>query len=225
MEKTSLESMLQIANNIHERLMVLESSAKTNDLGAYIGYSGQTEQSALALMSKIGRSFHWTASDMDDRFKCDNIYTFITNDSDFHHLQSLPKDDREQILRDLQDRTGNDRNLTAIKAGISLIILQIVLDVKILPDIDIAFYIVRAVNSQFYLDDCDDHCKNMLQRFITMIKNALNDSIASMVCRQLTLGRLIVLDPLFEQNGFMTDLSVPAISRHSDPDFDISGYA
>ncbi len=131
-------------------------------------------------ITDIRDAIDFESKDTTKRFEVERFNAFLRDEASYLHQFRLVEESKlseifHQILPSYIDLNSRLRFLT------SVVFLQIVTDKKILTDEEISDFIVRMVKWQ-YKDGNNDH----VQRFMDLIRGALNADIAASCLNHLT---------------------------------------
>lgn len=217
MDKASLNSVLEIVTGLHDRLTKLESAYSGNHsclLGVRnfselpVSYNPlpairSTDDIVYALVESVISYFHWDDENIDERVRDDHlIFRAIQNNSDLRYFRrNIPDAAKAEKLRNILWSFGQSSEALA-----AVISLEIVIQINVLSREDIAKCIINIVLHQY--GDGSRKCKNVIRRFLTMIKNKIDDGVCSRCItpwpHPLPENQLDFLKSYFESSGFKT---------------------
>jgi hypothetical protein len=167
------DCIIQIVHSLHSRLTKLEKHQKF--LGPNFTESEDIEK-AISLLQKVISFFDWDAQNKSKRFSTHEIIfnRLLPGNKDLVYFKSKPNliEMIPSVFKSYEFGFGR-----GCKAGSAVIVLQIVLNKKLLTDAEIATCIVQTVNEQY--SNGSEVCKKVIKRYLSMIKNSLNDEICS----------------------------------------------
>lgn len=183
-------------------------------------------EKARKLVDSIVAAFKWFDEDVDRRFCERDVWSIIgPRNADFvffQHMNGLKRlDSFKAVLASTQGPHSKSRVILA------LILLQISLKMQILSDEEISNCIVSVFEQQFesWRNANNEH----LERFISMIKNVLNEQICRMcitpVPSRLRPASMEFLKSQFQDAGFDVHAYYPVFHRLlPDGVMDDAGY-
>jgi hypothetical protein len=144
----------------------------------------------------------WNAYEMPNRFKDENVWGFMRRNRErLRPFEQMSEDELRDIFRPIM-RNYNNRYQPCL-AESAAIIIQIALGKNILTDEDISDCIVEMVKLEY------GENRQQIDRFIQVIKNALNDDICWKCVSQwpppLLEGPLQYLKNIFVDSGYDVD--------------------
>jgi len=213
MDKASLNSVLQIVTGLHDRLTKLESAYSGNHCFLGVGNTNSSVSRRTSAIRSRGEIvadivrdvisyFNWDASDRNERVKDENQILISILDTDgLDYLKSLSKDAKVETLKQVLWSFGQSSEALA-----AVISLEIVFQINVLSREDIAKCITNIVLHQY--GDGSRKCKDVIRRFLTMIKNKIDGGVCSRCITHwpslLPENQLDFLKSYFESSGFKT---------------------
>jgi hypothetical protein len=137
----------------------------------------------------------------------DSIYSDLGGFYIINDLKTLSQDQKHNLLvtggTQIFNISHNNNKSTA-----AIMVLQTVIGFKFLTDSHIVNCIVKTIHEQY--GSGSKECLDVIERFITMIKNSLTDDIASGVVASLASTAMHAFSiHLFEENGFRVRSTSP----------------